>query len=618
MANLVSAFRIRFARCVLPLAVGASSVLGESAPAQTPLGSYGGHDYFRTSSYGSVHQVESEVRTLQSQLGAAYRVYLASLGSAHEDSWLRYVVGTRFWIGLTGSPDGGYSWASGEAVTYTNWLSPPEPTGCGAPHGEVWCEYFQGFYSPETYVQSNHYSGGYWNDLSDLNTAAYAYGVIEVELLPCSIDPLAPLPPDPATQDLELGLVDLDDLTPATRAAYTCLQSAGGTWVATSAYRTPAYQAHLAEVYAKHHALQTRGVQCADARAAVQTEYDYHRLGASKIMPAVRSGAHTRGTALDMTVSGVGDIDAVAIGCGLWRPHMRPGHEDPVHFELLFPGPVAMGSTRSVTLPSGAGASKSPRPSSRTGALSQAELVTVGVVKRIFPDSVRYEYSIMNGSEDSLLAVAVGINALTPYDSASAGPELLETPLGWSSVAGGPAGAVGAPPGWSGDALGTEESDLVAVEWVAESPIHAVPPGATLGGLTVTVEAADSAYESGHWTAYSANGSNVIRVGEIVLTSTTEVEPSSAGLFAVRAWPNPSRGHVTIQFDLPRAEVVVVTVHDVAGRRLALLASGLFTAGQHAVSWDGRGKMGAPAGVYFVNVRAGAERRVQTLVIINH
>ena len=54
---------------------------------------------------------------------------LVTINSAAEDSWLKETFGTgeHFWMGMTdASQEGTFQWASGEAVTYTNW-APGEP-----------------------------------------------------------------------------------------------------------------------------------------------------------------------------------------------------------------------------------------------------------------------------------------------------------------------------------------------------------------------------------------------------------------------------------------------------------------------------------------------------------
>ena len=73
-------------------------------------------------------------------------------------------------------------------------------------------------------------------------------------------------------------------------------------------------------------------------------------------------------------------------------------------------------------------------------------------------------------------------------------------------------------------------------------------------------------------------------------TRVAELYPSLAA-----AYPNPFSESVTLAFELPEAQTVTLTVYDMLGRRVAVLASGEHDAGYHAVRFDGRD---LSAGVY--------------------
>jgi immune inhibitor A len=75
------------------------------------------------------------------------------------------------------------------------------------------------------------------------------------------------------------------------------------------------------------------------------------------------------------------------------------------------------------------------------------------------------------------------------------------------------------------------------------------------------------------------------------------------------ARPSPMRGTGQIVFVLPREARARISVLDLQGRVVAMLADGVFTAGRHTATWDGSTEHGsAPAGLYFV--RLAAEGRV--------
>jgi flagellar hook assembly protein FlgD len=83
-------------------------------------------------------------------------------------------------------------------------------------------------------------------------------------------------------------------------------------------------------------------------------------------------------------------------------------------------------------------------------------------------------------------------------------------------------------------------------------------------------------------------------------------------------FPNPAR-RANVNFTLPHAADVQLGVYDVAGRRVALLASGNLPAGSYQRAWDGRDESGTRmhSGVYFYRLRAGNEVRRATAVLLS-
>jgi ligand-binding sensor domain-containing protein len=70
--------------------------------------------------------------------------------------------------------------------------------------------------------------------------------------------------------------------------------------------------------------------------------------------------------------------------------------------------------------------------------------------------------------------------------------------------------------------------------------------------------------------------------------------------------PNPFNASTIIRFTLPRAVRAELAVYDVTGRKVRTLASGILSAGTHALSWDARDDSGRPvsSGVYLSRLRA--------------
>lgn len=83
------------------------------------------------------------------------------------------------------------------------------------------------------------------------------------------------------------------------------------------------------------------------------------------------------------------------------------------------------------------------------------------------------------------------------------------------------------------------------------------------------------------------------------------------------ATPNPFNPRTEVRFDLPTAGRCRLTVFDLRGREVAVLADGFREAGVHALAWDGTNDAGEalPSGVYFAGLKAGrfAQTRKMTL-----
>ncbi len=94
----------------------------------------------------------------------------------------------------------------------------------------------------------------------------------------------------------------------------------------------------------------------------------------------------------------------------------------------------------------------------------------------------------------------------------------------------------------------------------------------------------------------------------------TEPAAAPAGARLGAAYPNPTRGAVTVPFTLDRAQAVTLRVYDAAGRLVAVLAEGKpFGAGTHALRWD----VGSvPAGPYLVRLAAGLAVPTERVVVL--
>jgi hypothetical protein len=108
-------------------------VAGAAANGQlTYIGSFGGHDYYRSDAQVTFEHGRTLAADLGQQLGA--EAYLAAINCQLEQDWVIATVGppgpnspaesNRLWIGFSDeTAEGVFVWDSGEPVTYTCWMA---------------------------------------------------------------------------------------------------------------------------------------------------------------------------------------------------------------------------------------------------------------------------------------------------------------------------------------------------------------------------------------------------------------------------------------------------------------------------------------------------------------
>jgi hypothetical protein len=101
------------------------------------------------------------------------------------------------------------------------------------------------------------------------------------------------------------------------------------------------------------------------------------------------------------------------------------------------------------------------------------------------------------------------------------------------------------------------------------------------------------------------------------LLSAPDAGPSSR--VALASSPNPTRGDLTVNFDLAAEENVELALFDVSGRLIRSLAKGHYAAGPHRVTWDGRDSRGRTAspGVYLARLKGSRTSASQTVVLVD-
>ena len=143
-------------------------------------------------------------------------------------------------------------------------------------------------------------------------------------------------------------------------------------------------------------------------------------------------------------------------------------------------------------------------------------------------------------------------------------------------------------------------------------------------GSTVALQATPAAgqYFAG-WSGDTTDSANPLTLTMYANRAVTATFAPSAGvgdgpstaLALDPARPSPMRGAGQIGFSLPRAARVRLSIVDLQGREVAVLADGMLPPGRHTAAWDGRTERGAaPAGLYFVRLTAEGRALSQRLV----
>ena len=78
-------------------------------------------------------------------------------------------------------------------------------------------------------------------------------------------------------------------------------------------------------------------------------------------------------------------------------------------------------------------------------------------------------------------------------------------------------------------------------------------------------------------------------------------------------YPNPFNPETTIEYVIPKDEMVSVSIYDLQGRMVTSLSNGVQSAGYHSITWNASEM---PTGLYFVKLVAGSYRETQKIMLI--
>jgi hypothetical protein len=125
----------------------------------------------------------------------------------------------------------------------------------------------------------------------------------------------------------------------------------------------------------------------------------------------------------------------------------------------------------------------------------------------------------------------------------------------------------------------------------------------------------DASVEAGVSYAYRLA---LVFTNESLALSPVRTQSYTPALALLQNAPNPMGPSTRLPFVLPEDADVVVTIYDVAGRRVATLQSGRRSAGYNEIVWDGRLASGsrAASGVYFYRLQTLGQVLTRKMVVV--
>lgn len=136
----------------------------------------------------------------------------------------------------------------------------------------------------------------------------------------------------------------------------------------------------------------------------------------------------------------------------------------------------------------------------------------------------------------------------------------------------------------------------------------------TVNGQPLPIEVDDSGVLVGNvrviQTDIMATNGVIHVVDEVIIPETpTSVADNTPEGFAVHgAYPNPFNPTTTIEYSIPSASLVNVSVYDVLGRKITELVNNMQEPGRHSVVWNGTNSAGntVATGTYLFRITSGA------------
>ena len=117
--------------------------------------------------------------------------------------------------------------------------------------------------------------------------------------------------------------------------------------------------------------------------------------------------------------------------------------------------------------------------------------------------------------------------------------------------------------------------------------------------------------------AYITFGRAMVFTGDNVsIANANALTPNQFKVF--NAYPNPFNPVTTLRYQLPEANMVTVTIYDMAGKEGKTLIHQQQTAGLHGIQWNGTNNLGnmVSAGIYLYQVQSGVYNQTNKMILL--
>ena len=99
----------------------------------------------------------------------------------------------------------------------------------------------------------------------------------------------------------------------------------------------------------------------------------------------------------------------------------------------------------------------------------------------------------------------------------------------------------------------------------------------------------------------------------MVETAVTENQRIELDYYLGQNYPNPFNPSTIINYELPITNDVQLNIYNMIGQKVAVLVSGVQSAGRHQVEWNAKG---FPSGSYYYVLQAGKYREVKQMILL--